>query len=74
MIKSIFEQEPPSWIANQLNGKSAQENYNAFVKERQEWIQNLQMEKQMEKDIEEQIYNTVEKALDDLFGDFVIKI
>lgn len=34
MYKSIFEQEPPSWIANQLNGKSAQENYNAFVKER----------------------------------------
>ena len=33
MIESIFEKKRPTWIDNQLNGKSAEENYQAFKKE-----------------------------------------
>lgn len=77
MIESIFEKKRPTWIDNQLNGKSAEENYQAFKKEQDEWLQSLydkrnreREQKQLEKDIEEQAYKAVEKALEDLFKDF----
>ena len=77
MIESIFEKKRPTWIDNQLNGKSAEENYQTFKKEQDEWLQSLydkrnreREQKQLEKDIEEQAYKAVEKALEDLFKDF----
>ena len=77
MIESIFEKKRPTWIDNQLNGKSAEENYQAFKKEQDEWLQSLydkrnreREQKQLEKEIEEQAYKAVEKALEDLFKDF----
>lgn len=64
----------PDWAYYQLNGKTAQENYQAILANRQAWIQELMEEKRLEalveKQVEERLGEAVEKALGDLFAGF----
>ena len=71
----------PDWIYYQLNGKTAQENYNVFHRRQAERFHQQQEERRrkdaekaalddFEKKIEAQAEKAVEKALDDLLKDF----
>lgn len=64
----------PDWAYNQLNGKSAQENYIAILAKRDKWIQERMEEKRLgslvEKTVEESLGKAVEDALADLFAGF----
>lgn len=70
IYKSFFEQPQPLHIKNQLNGKSATENYKAA----KEAILNNYYQKQQQKEQEKQLYDEVseviEKALNNIFIDF----
>ena len=52
----------PQWAYFQQNGKTAQENYNTILLERQ----NKTLTKSIEKEIEEKFEETVYNALDEI--------
>lgn len=64
----------PEWAYNQLNGKTAQENYNAIVARRHEFIQELlnqeRLEALVEKEVAKRLEDTVADALEDIFAGF----
>ena len=71
----------PDWIYYQVNGKSAQENFEAQhrkmmeqYKQREEEARRQAEQKQFEKDLEKQmetkLEKTLEKVLEDLLKDF----
>lgn len=64
----------PDWVYYQLNGKTAQENYNDICRRRAEETLKRQEEKDaldaLEKEAEEQLEKVLEKSLDDLLKDF----
>lgn len=60
----------PDRFYNQLNGKTAQENYETMLARRQEFIQERLEAEQLEQQIEKRVAEAVEKALADLFAGF----
>lgn len=64
----------PDRYYNQLNGKTADENYQAILARRQEYYRELlaqeRLDKEIEKQVEEQIEKAVASALDDIFKNF----
>lgn len=64
----------PDRYYNQLNGKTAQENYEAALHRRQEFIQELlnqeRLEALVEKEVQERLEETVAAALEDLLKGF----
>ena len=51
-MEFLFNKKMPSKFANQLNGKSAQENYNEILRNRQEQFGSLLLDPIQEKEIE----------------------
>ena len=64
----------PDRYYNQLNGKTADENYQAILARRQEYYRELlaqeRLDKEIEKQVEEQHEKAVASALDDIFKNF----
>lgn len=64
----------PDRYYNQLNGKTAQENYNAILARRQEFIRELlnqeRLEALVEKEVAKRLEDTVADALEDIFAGF----
>ena len=64
----------PDWAYYQLNGKTTQENYNAIVARRHEYIQEKlnqeRLEALVEKEVAERLEDTVADALEDIFAGF----
>lgn len=64
----------PDWAYYQLNGKTAQENYNAIVARRHDYFQELlnqeRLEALVEKEVAERLEDTVADALEDIFAGF----
>ena len=60
----------PDRYYNQINGKSANENYQEFCRQRSEWISQQRKAKaqnqQIEAELSELIENTLDKLLKDL--------
>lgn len=60
----------PDKVYYQLNGKTAQENYDAIKQKQREWLRSraeqTRHDKEIEKEIEEKLEKTVEKALTDI--------
>ena len=59
----------PDWIYYQLNGKTAEENFIDIMNKRSLEYMNTSL-KSMELDIEKQLYNSIDKALDDILKKF----
>ena len=59
----------PDWVYYQVNGKSAQENYNEIARRRQRQFYE-KLSKEQEKEIEKQVENVIERTLEDLLKDF----
>ena len=59
----------PDWAYYQLNGKTAQENYNAIVARRHAYFQEL-LKALVEKEVAERLEDTVADALEDIFAGF----
>lgn len=72
----------PDWIYYQVNGKTAQENYAIQKRKRQkevmEWLeerrrreQEAKEQKELEAEIEKKACEIAEKAIEDIFKDFL---
>ena len=59
----------PDWIYYQLNGKTAEENFIDIMNKRSLEYMNTSL-KSIELDIEKQLYNSIDKALDDILKKF----
>ena len=59
-----MNKQRPLWIEAQLNGKTAQENYNTFKEQQREkiYLENLEKEK-IEKQLDEVISKSLEEIL-----------
>lgn len=58
----------PDWFYYQVNGKSAEENYEAQKRKMDEKYRAAELEKQKQKELEEQVSTMVEKALEKTLG------
>lgn len=72
----------PDWIYYQQNGKTAQENYADIMRKRQAYFKQLmearsrrareaQEQKKLEAELEKKAYEVAEKAIEDIFKDFL---
>ena len=72
----------PDWIYYQQNGKTAQENYDDIMRKRQAYSKQLlearsrrareaQEQKKLEAELEKKAYEVAEKAIEDIFKDFL---
>lgn len=70
----------PDRYYNQLNGKSAQENYNAFKQKQRAWLEQRrkqqaeakEAEEAIAEQINEQLPEFISETLDDLFSGFKV--
>lgn len=61
----------PDRYYNQLNGKSAQENYNAYkIKQRKQIAERREQQAEINAQIEQDLPPLVEKALSEIFAGF----
>lgn len=64
----------PHWAYYQLNGKTAQENYNAIGARRHAYFQELlnqeRLEALVEKEVADRLEDTVADTLEDIFAGF----
>lgn len=60
----------PDWVYNQVNGKTAQENYIDIVMKRDQEYRDSLNEREVEESISNSLEETIDKCLDDILKEF----
>ena len=61
----------PDRYYNQLNGKTAQENYNAMLERRREYLREQMEQERLERQVEQEVEKRLEKIVEDTLADLL---